>query len=117
MLRSKKVWLSGAFGLLAASVGACGQPAEPDHAQVCLDESTLQRVDDHECEDEGGGGYVHSGGGRRRWAYIPSSHGYPAVGQPAASGTYSYTRPSAGSISTVKPAGLGGSSYGATSGS
>jgi hypothetical protein len=106
-LRSTKISLSATFLALAASVTGCGS-SEPDTAQICLDEQTQLRVADEEC-DENSTTYIH---GRRRWRYIPTSYGYPAVGARVEPGTFSTTRPGAGSVSTVKPAGLGGSVYG-----
>lgn len=113
-LRSARVTLSAAFGLLVASVAAgCGD-TEPDHAQICLDEDTAQRITDEHCPDHDGTSLVIVNGLLHRVAraYVPATHGYPAVGEKVAPGTYTTARPSTGTISTVKPAGLGGSSYG-----
>lgn len=103
-LRSTRVTLSAAFGLLVASVAACSASGEPDFAQICLNEDTQQRVDEDQCDDPG---YVHN-----TWVYVPRAHGYPAVGEKVQQSTYQYARPVSGTVSTVKPAGLGGSSYG-----
>lgn len=114
-LRSSRVTLSVGFSLLVASVAsACSDPAEPDHAQICVDEETLERIADEHCPDEDGGTYIAVVNGvthRTHRAYVARQHGYPAVGEKVVTGAYSYARPSGGTISTVRPAGLGGSSY------
>lgn len=107
-LRSSQVVLSAAFTALVSGLTGCGEPEEPDNAQVCKEEISDMRVDDSRCEDNDSGTH---------WFYIPMVHGYPPVGEKINVNTGTYARPVAGTTSTVRPAGLGGSSYNSSSGS
>lgn len=101
-LRSARITLSASFAALVATATGCSDPEPPDHAQICMEELPETRVDDERCED-GGPGVV--------WVYVPRSFGAPATGDKVLLSTYTRTRPSLGSISTVRPAGFGGSAY------
>ena len=93
--------LSASFAALIASITGCSD-AEPDNAQICKEDLSDIRVDDERCEEPTGSTH---------WYYIPHAHGYPGVGQKVLLNTGTYARPVGGSASTVRPAGLGGSSY------
>lgn len=101
-LRSTRVALSASFTALAAAATGCSDPEPPDNAQICMEELPEVRADDAHCVD-GERGFV--------WVYVPRSYGAPAVGEKVLLSTYTRTRPSIGSISTVRPAGIGGSNY------
>ena len=107
-LRSTKITLSAAFTALVATASGCGDSEPPDHAQVCMEEAPEVRVDDEHCND-GGRGFT--------WVYVPRSYGAPAVGDKVLLSTFTRARPGAGTISTVRPAGIGGSVYSDSSGS
>ena len=101
-LRSTRITLSASFAALIASITGCAD-ADPDTSQVCKEEISDMRVDDGRCEDDDDDSV--------NWYYIPRIHGYPGVGEKVNINTGTYARPAGGSISTVRPAGLGGSSY------
>jgi len=102
-LRSTKITLSATFAALVAAAAGCGDAEPPDHAQVCMEEVPEVRAEDENCEN-GTRGFT--------WVYVPRSYGAPAVGTKMVPATFSPNRPSVGTISTVRPAGIGGSSYG-----
>lgn len=78
---------------IAARCGDGDDVTEPDHAQICVSEQTLRRVDDEWCDDSLTRG--------TRWFYTPIGAPVPAVGESVDTERGSFTRPPTGKVSTV----------------
>lgn len=81
-----------------------------EYAEICYDPGTGQRLENSECEDEGGsgsgGGGAGGGTGRSYWVPYSSSSTLPKVGEKVAGGSAS--RPSDGTIFRNLPSQGGG---------
>ena len=105
MKRSRLVSLGALMVMAAGSLAAsCDDTEEEEHSQICVDEATMQRLEDDQCDDHGSNGHF--------WYYGSSRHPAPAVGQPVDRAHFSTTRPTFGKISTVSRAGFGGRAAG-----
>lgn len=94
-MRSANVAI-GVTAVVAAALSGCS--ASEDYNTVCVEEDTMERVSDYECEDDdnySGGSYV--------WYYLGSGRRAPSVGSYVSGG------------STTPPAGSSGRSKGSSS--
>ncbi|GLY32994.1 hypothetical protein [Kineosporia sp. NBRC 101731] len=69
---------SGTALFAAAVLSGCGSQPQKDHQGVCVNQTTQTRVDDDEC-DHNGGSSSH-GGGVYLWRLFPRGTSFPAVG-------------------------------------
>ena len=106
-LRSVAITL-GAVPLLATGLTGCGSDDEAEYSAVCVDQTTQQRVDDDECDDDNDRGGVHG------WYFFPVGVYAGGIGQRVSGG--SYTTPSGSHVkggvpkggATIKRGGFGG---------
>jgi len=84
-MRSASVAI-GATAVVAAALSGC--TVSEDYTTVCVDEDTMERVSDYDCDDDsyGSGSYV--------WYYLGSGRRIPSVGSRVSGGS---TTPPAGS--------------------
>jgi hypothetical protein len=78
-MRSASISL-GITAVMASSLTGCASSA--DYAAVCVDPDTQERVDDDQCDDDGGSGTGFF------WYYLAARSIVPAVGQTATGGTF-----------------------------
>lgn len=75
-------------GAVAATIAviAIASDDDYDHAAVCVDQTTQERVDDDVCDDDHRSGFHGGGAG---WYYIARGSQAPAIGQRAVGGAWS----------------------------
>lgn len=95
-MRSARVAI-GVTAVVAAALTGCS--ASEDYTAVCVDEDTMERVSDDDCDDDNDG--YGTSGGSYVWYYLGSGRRVPSLGSRVSGGS---TSPPAGS------SGRGGSS-------
>jgi hypothetical protein len=99
----------GVTAVVAAALSGCS--SSEDYTAVCVDEDTMERVSDYECDDDdnyGGGSYI--------WYYLGSGRRAPSVGSYVSGGSTTPPAGSAGRGSRSSNDGGGSSSkYGGSS--
>lgn len=90
-MRSASVAI-GVTAVVAASLSGCS--LTEDYTAVCVDEDTMERVSDYECDDDG---YNSSyGGGSYVWYYLGGNRRVPSVGSYVSGGSTTPPRGSSG---------------------
>lgn len=124
--RSSAVIL-GITGVVAASLTGCSSDEPVRYQGVCVDRTTMQRLDDDQCDDDDASRGYYGGHG---WYYYGVGRSAPAVGQPASGGFWaapkdgsyvsggvpksggtvssSSAKSSGGKVTTVRSGGFGG---------
>lgn len=97
-LRSTAVPL-GLTAVLAASLTGCSEQPEDSYAAICADQTTEERVEDYNCDDDG----YDSDGHYYGWYFIPYRGTAAAIGSRVSGGSFS--KPDAAYVKGVPAAG------------
>jgi dihydroxyacetone kinase len=97
MKRSGMVALGSALVFASMSLAGCSE-ANPDYDELCVNKETMVRVEDKECDGDGGGG-------RHGFVYVPYTGSAYPVGSKVTHPGASFTRPASG---TFARGGFGG---------
>lgn len=89
----------GALMAMGCVAGCDDEP--PTHSKACVDEETMRRVDDDDCDDPHRATFIH-------WFYMPASQPVPAVGATMDRTQGSFTAPAGARAATVSRSGFGG---------
>ena len=109
-MRSARVAI-GVTAVVAASLSGCS--TSEDYTAVCVDEDTMERVSDDDCDDDNDG-YGTYGGSSYVWYYLGSGRRVPSLGSRVSGGS---TSPPGGSSGRGSGSSSSGSGSDTSSGS